>query len=156
MKPVLLILAALLFFQNAEAQSALADPSKWSFKVSPGDVATTHERKSFKLEFLVALKPGWHIYALDPGGDGSLIPPTFRFKDSARLKMEEVVEGERPQEMTVDGIDGKVRYFEGRASFFTTVAAKKGQQIRGTYTYQLCNDKMCLPPKTAPFVFKIP
>ncbi len=134
----------------------MADPSKWTLKVSQTDGEHRPGEKAYKLEFNVSLKPGWHIYALDPGGDGTLIPPSFHFADSASVRPDEMVEGSRPQEATMEGIDGKVRFFDGKATFFTTVSAKKGRVIKGTYTYQLCNNQMCLPPKTAPFVFKIP
>lgn len=160
MKAIFSLLTVLCFALAASGQAA-SDPSKWTFKVSAGDGSALPKpgkagEKAYKLEFIVELKPGWHIYSLDPGGDGTLIPPSFTFKDSATLVKDEIVESARPEEMTMEGIEGKVRYFEGKAIFFTTVSAKKSRVIKGTYTYQLCNDKMCLPPKTVPFVFRIP
>ena len=50
-----------------------ADPVSWTATVK-------RQAKSYEIRISATLKPGWHIYAMEPGGDGTLIPTSFSFK----------------------------------------------------------------------------
>ena len=156
MKMILSLCASLLMACAAQAQG-MKDPSSWKMNIGPAEPdKTSHPNlKPYAIYFEVTLQKGWHVYALNPGGDGTLIPPSFVFADSTVPSQPFTEDGEI-REMTMEGIDGKVRLHEDRAGFMTVVYAKPKSVLKGTYTYQLCNDMMCLPPKTKPFVFRIP
>lgn len=116
----------------------------WTAKVQPAG-------SGYDVVFHVDLRPGWHVYALDAGGDGTLIPASFTFTPG-KFKLEGTMEekGKLLVEQ-FEGVDGKVRYYENQVDFIQHVAGAKGTAIEGTYQYQLCNESMCLPPKTETF-----
>jgi len=148
MKNLLIVCTMLLFAVSAGAQG-MKDPSDWTIKVVPN-------KDAYDIVFHVDLQAGWHVYALNPGGDGSFIPPSFSLEKGAYSISGPVKELGTLIEEEVEAVDGKVRYFKGKADFVQTVKAKTGAIVKGTYGYQLCNESMCLPPKTKPFSVLIP
>ena len=56
---------------------------------------------------------------------------------------------------TMAGIDGKVTYFTGKIDYVQEVTVTGNTKITGKSEYQVCNDKMCLPPKDKDFSFDI-
>jgi DsbC/DsbD-like thiol-disulfide interchange protein len=118
--------------------------------VKPGVVA-----RGGKGEVMVtlAIKPGWHVYASDPGNP-SYIPTTVsgksangvtfgkpRFPKAASLKT------------TVD--PKPVNVYQGKTTiaipFTVAKTAKPGRQkLTANVGYQTCNDQTCLPPETVP------
>jgi hypothetical protein len=75
----ILFATGLLFLlsQHLFAQ-IFADPTTWSFKtkkISEGE---------YELLINCKLKPEWHLWSLNPGGDGMLVPPTFTFSKNKR------------------------------------------------------------------------
>ena len=55
----------------------------------------------------------------------------------------------------MDGIDGKVTYLSGKADYIQEITLVKPTKITGKHRYQVCNDKMCLPPVDKDFSFEI-
>ena len=154
---IIFAISCLLCFATPAPAQGMKDPSAWTFNVTPSKPGGKSGAgvQAYTLRFQVALQPGWHIYALNPGGDGTLIPPSFAFADK-NLHPAEMKEEHDAKEQVMEGVDGKVRYHEGKVTFYTTINVRRGAIIKGTYTYQLCNDMVCLPPKTKPFLFRIP
>lgn len=148
MKKILFIACSLLLAISAGAQG-MKDPSTWTIKSEPAD-------GMYRMIFHVSLQPGWHIWALNPGGDGSLIPPSFTFAKGAYTLEGETGEQGISVEGKMDGINGTVNYYMSEVQFTQMLKAKKGDVVKGEYTYQLCSDKVCLPPKTIPFSYRIP
>lgn len=148
MKRLLLICCGLLLALGVQAQG-MKDPSAWTFKVMPA-------KDAYDLVLHVKLEPGWHVWSANPGGDGSLIGTSVSFEPGKYTLEGPLHEMGKLVETAMDAIDGNVRYYSGEADFIQTVQAKSGETVKGTFTYQLCNDMMCLPPKTKPFEFRIP
>jgi len=145
-KLFLILMAGLLVSGDAGAQ--MKDPATWKYE------AKRKFGNRFEVFFHIKLEPGWHVYALNPGKDEALLPPVFKFDDNKKVKL---VGGPRettkPIETEMEGIEGVVRYFDGEATFIQEVEVTAGAAVTvtGTYQYQVCNDKVCLPPKTKPF-----
>ena len=148
MKRLILICCSLLLTAALYAQNG-KDPSTWTMNVVP-------VINAYNLVFRVDLQPGWHIWALNPGGDGTLIAPAFLFSKGSYTRIDTVQENGKLTEVAMEGIEGNVRYFTGRVEFIQQVKASAGTVVKGEYTYQLCSETICLPPKTAPFSFRIP
>lgn len=126
------------------------DPTTWTYEVKKVGEGT------YNLFFKLSLKESWHIWAMQPGGDGFQIAPTFTFEKGGYRKAGEIKEsGAHKHTGPMDGVDGDVSYFDGQVVYTQTVHAKKGAVIKGKHEYQVCNDRMCLPPRTKLFVFKI-
>jgi len=141
--PVLMI-AAPSFGQMIE------DPTTWKYEVKKKSAT------EYQLVFHLELKKGWHIWSLHPGGDGYEIAPSFTFDENPKIKFKgKVVEKGKATTTTMDGIDGKITYLSGNTDYIQEITAAKGVKITGKHQYQVCNDKMCLPPKDKDFVFEI-
>ncbi|MEO6830941.1 MAG: protein-disulfide reductase DsbD domain-containing protein [Chitinophagaceae bacterium] len=149
MKHLLLILcAALIGFQgNAENQK---DPSHWRV------IATKLDKSTYRVEFHVDIDKGWHIWTLNPGGDGSLIPPSFHFNTGKYTLVEGLGEQGISVQAVLGGIKDPAYFYPSGAMFTQSISAKKGTVITGTYTYQLCSNTLCMAPKTKPFKVKLP
>ncbi|GAA4454448.1 protein-disulfide reductase DsbD family protein [Rurimicrobium arvi] len=139
----------LLLSLNGMAE-IVKDPTTWTFEVS---------RKSegkYELTFHLKLSEHWHIWSINPGGDGLQLPPSFKFKKDPSVKLIGKIResGKRITE-TMDGVDGPVSYFLNKVDYIQTVEVTKNGMIKGEWTYQVCDESMCLPPTTKDFSFTI-
>jgi len=150
-----IIRLALFLFLTMFASSALhaqiiGDPTTWSFEAKKKD------GNHYQLIFHLKIKEGWHIYALKPGGDGTLISPSFTFNKATGLRLIGNVK-EKGKLITENmvGIDGAVNMYKLKVDYIQEAEITGTPKITGKYGYQVCNDNMCLPPKTKPFTFTL-
>lgn len=141
------VLAALLVYSLGTFAQNIQDPVSWQFAVTKsGD-----GQYSFVAEASITDK--WHIYAMQPGGEGELIGTSLRFEDGVKLLGQ-------PKELTPAReevmMDEHVRLHSGKARLGATLKGKPGQRLSGSVEYQACNDMMCLPPKTKSFTLTLP
>lgn len=138
-----------LFFLSGAGAQIIEDPTEWKFE------ARKIDGNKYDLVFHCDVKNGWHIYSLDPGGDGSFLPPSFTIKDHPDIKLVGEVreEGEIIHE-TIEDI-GTVHYYTTVDYIQTVELANENMTITGEYTYMTCNDETCLPPKTLDFSIKV-
>ncbi len=127
-----------------------ADPTTWTIK------AEKVNGQEYTLKFSLKLKEKWHIWSLTPGGDGLQVSPEFKVKGNPDVKVNgKVVEKGHAITGTMDGVDGQVTYFHDKVEYTQKLTIAKNTTIKGTYSYQVCDDKMCLPPKTMPFSVEV-
>jgi Disulphide bond corrector protein DsbC len=128
----------------------MEDPTTWKYEVKKKSAT------EYQLIFHLNVKAGWHIWSVKPGGDGSLIAPSFTFDNNAKVKVKgAVTEKGKSTTTTMEGIDGKVTYLNGKVDYVQTVTVTGPTKLTGKQEYQVCNDKMCLAPKTKDFSFDI-
>lgn len=141
----LIFLLGLFLFTGAHAQM-VKDESKWTFEAK--------KKSGDQYDLIVHLKlpKDWHIYAFKPGGDGSLYPPEIKFSknDKVALKGDTKERGKLISENLV-GIDGTVNMYKGTVDYVQPATIAGNTKITGKYSYQICNDEMCLPPTTKSF-----
>jgi len=147
----ILFVVLCLFAGNVVHAQIVRDNSKWTFEAKKisGD----------KYELIVHCKlpDKWHIYALNPGGDGMEIAPEVKFTKNSDVKLIGVVKerGKRISEAMV-GIDGNVNIYKNKVDYVQEAIVKNNATIKGTYSYQICDDSQCLPPKRdKPFTITI-
>jgi thiol:disulfide interchange protein DsbD len=147
----ILFVVLCLFAGNVVHAQIVRDNSKWTFEAKKisGD----------KYELIVHCKlpDKWHIYALNPGGDGMEIAPEVKFTKNTDVKLIGVVKerGKRISEAMV-GIDGNVNIYKNKVDYVQEAIVKNNATIKGTYSYQICDDSQCLPPKRdKPFTITI-
>ena len=155
-KTVLATLALLLSFFVATAQDSKRglDPSQWTYEVS------NLGNGRYDLIFHAKLDKGWHIFSQTPGGDGSLIAPTFEVPAAIIASKENPLlleEKGKVISQVMEGIDGKVNYYENTVDFVAHIQLKppETRTIKGTHVYQLCNETTCLAPKSKEFTFEV-
>ena len=146
MKKITITLAVLLIgFTVLHAQ--VQDPVKWNYSA---------EKKS-NIEYIVTisamLSQDWHIYSMNTPVGGP-VPTTFNFKKNPLVTLDgEIKETGKPKTIHDDVFGVDVKYYGETVSFVQTVKLKSAVKtnISGSIKYMVCNDKMCLPPKTVPF-----
>lgn len=145
-----LLLAFLLLGSIAVQAQGFKNPAKWTYEVKKKGEG------KYDLVFHLKLDEHWHIWSLNPGGDGLELPPVFSFKKNANYKLlgkikeqGKMISGER------EGVDGIVNEFHDKVDYIQSIEAKSNQKITGTHEYQICDESICLPPKTLDFSFEI-
>lgn len=110
----------------------------------------------YELVAKLQIEPGWHLFTADPGGDGFLIPTTVKLEASEEIKHpEKLIAASKVITKEIKEI-GVVNYVEGDALFIMPITTTAGQTtIKGMFSYQCCNDHMCLPPADEVFTFEI-
>ncbi|MFI5196501.1 MAG: cytochrome c biogenesis protein CcdA [Chitinophagales bacterium] len=139
-----------LFITNGLLAQMVQDGSKWAFeaKKKTGD--------QYELIAHLKLPKGWHIYAFKPGGDGSLYPPAITFNKNGKVILVGTVKekGKLISER-LEGIDGIVNMYKGTVDYIQLATITGNTIIKGSYSYQICNDQMCLPPATKAFFIQV-
>ena len=145
-----LLFLPLLLKGNSSSAQMIEDPTTWKYEVKK--ISSTE----YKLIFHLDLKTPWHIWSLKPGGDGYEIAPSFTFDANKLVKMKgNTAEKGKKTTTKMDGIEGKVTYYTGKIDYEQDIIVTGKTKITGKHEYQVCNDKMCLPPKDKDFVFEI-
>lgn len=148
MKKILSFLLGLSLAFMASAQ--MQDPAKWSFQVK-----NLNETES-ELVFTAQLDQGWHIYSqhTDPNGP---FPIAFEFTPSSDYKLIGPVREPKPHEEFDKDFNCTVRSFEGRVVFRQKIQrlAQKDFTVKGTFSYQLCNNGSCIAPDDRDFAFSV-
>jgi thiol:disulfide interchange protein DsbD len=126
------------------------DPVGWSYELKK------KSGNEYQAIYHLTLEPGWHVWSLKPGGDGYEIAPSFAYDNNANVKLKgKLTEKGKMTNTTMQGIDGIVHYLTGKIDYVQDLEIKGNTRITGKYTYQVCTEKMCLPPKDKDFVFEV-
>lgn len=150
----LLLLAAIVSvfnFQFSICQAQLLDPAKRSYSVK--------ETSATEAELIVTVKldQGWHMYSQHTDENGPLATE-FAFEKSSDYQLVGAVREPKPHE-EVDPLFGNavVKSFEGTVVFRQKIKrlSQKDFTVKGTISYQLCNNGSCIAPEDHDMVFKV-
>ncbi len=145
----LLLIAGLCFSANTFAQTEEVH-AKWTYE------ARKKKAGEYELIFHLKLDKGWHIWSLDPGGDGYQIVPSFNIADNPNVKVQgPPTEKGHVTKTEMDGVDGVVSYLSGKIDYAVDVTVRNKTVITGKLNYQICNDRLCLPPTDEDFEIEI-
>lgn len=144
----LLLLVLLLGAVAAMAQ--VQSPAHWSYSVRDLNDSVS------ELRFTAQLDAGWHLYSqhTDPAGP---LPIVFEFVKGSHYRTIGPVSEPKPHEEYDDMFKCTVRSFSGKVTFVQKVQRLTTDKstIRGTLSYQLCNDGSCIPPDDVDFTFTV-
>ena len=141
-----LICAALLALGLS---AAAPDPVVW--KVEP-PAKPVKAGTQFRVKLTAQIQAGWHMYSLKPLADGP-IPTRIWIAEGQPFQMAGRVQASDPQSMNDPSFNMEVELYEGEATFTLPIgiaaAAPTGaQKVMVNTSYQSCDNKICLPPKT--------
>jgi hypothetical protein len=99
---------------------------------------------------------GWHLYALSLPPDGP-IPTRIWIPEDQPFKVSGQIGAPKPLSTYDSNFNMDVSYYEGSAEFQVPVkpATNSRQTLHIKTSYQSCNDRMCLPPKTVTLELEI-
>jgi DsbC/DsbD-like thiol-disulfide interchange protein len=137
------LLAATLF-------AATPDPVAWKLQIkanSPVKAGT-----QFAVSLLAKVQEGWHLYSLKPMAEGPIATRIW-IADGQPFSLAGGIHAPDPQVMQDPTLGMEVELYEGEALFTLPVKLAAGvapgpHTLVVSTSYQSCNDKLCLPPKT--------
>jgi thiol:disulfide interchange protein DsbD len=93
---------------------------------------------------------------MKPGGDGTQIPPSFKFNKDPKVKPEgKVKEVGKMYTYTEEVVEGEIHAYHDKVDYVQKVTVTGNTKVTGSYEYQVCDESMCLPPKTKKFTIEI-
>ncbi|MFM2338743.1 MAG: hypothetical protein RL115_1936 [Bacteroidota bacterium] len=141
------ILSFSLLIVSAVAMAQL-NPVTWAFSAKKvGD-------KLYELTARATIQPTWHLYAQVQPADAVAEPTSFKFKPNPLLLLDgKVKETGKMEKFTDARLGVSANQYSGTVSFIQKIKLKGNARtsISGTVTYQTCDDRKCLPPKSIPF-----
>jgi len=149
----LLVILFSLFVGNGLHAQIIEDKSTWTFE------AKKKSGSEYEIIVHVKIPEHFHIWSMKPGGDGSLVPPSFKFSKNDKV----TVKG-TPKEKgklisgPIKGLEdilGSVNMYKESVDFLISATITGNTKVAGTYKYQICNDELCLAPVTKPFSINI-
>jgi thiol:disulfide interchange protein DsbD len=119
--------------------------------VRPGEI--------FKAAVILKVQPGYHINDNAPL-DEFLIPTELSFGENADFEIVEI-SYPRGRRARFAYSEAELVVYEGEVVLGALVRAKAGiagggRSLKGSLSYQACNNESCLPPKELPFEITVP
>lgn len=137
-------------FSFAQFGATTPNPVKWEFKLIP------QGENTYKIQAVAQIEKGFHIFALDAGGDGTLISTEFELEDGQDSPdAPEWTSVPKPKTIQLDFIDGDIYWHENKVTFNKTVIVEDADAVSGQVNFQVCNEEKCLPPATETFTLKL-
>ena len=130
--------------------AAPADPVAWKLQNPP--TASVKAGAVFHVKLLAAVQEGWHLYSLKPMTEGPIATRIW-IAEGQPFLLAGAVRAPEPRVMQDPSFGMEVELYEGEAAFTLPVRVAPGtapgaQKLVVSASYQSCNDKLCLPPKT--------
>ena len=142
----------LLFMAAMAACLAAAPPDPVAWRVHDSAAAPVKAGATFRLKLAAAAQDGWHFYSLKPMAEGP-IPTRIWIAEGQPFSLAGGVQATEPQVMQDASFGMEVELYEGEAVFTLPVRVAAGampgaQKLVVSASYQSCNNRVCLPPKT--------
>jgi len=138
--------------------AAPPDPVAWKLEAPPAKAVKPGAR--FDLKLVAKIQEGWHLYSLKPVADGP-IPTRIWLPEGQPFQLAAAIKASEPQTLQDPSFNMEVEQYEGEATFTLPVriaagAAPGSQTLVASASYQSCNNKICLPPKTVRLEMAVP
>ncbi len=130
--------------------AAAPNPVAWKLEGAPAKPVRRGAR--FTVKLCGSIEPGWHLYSTKRVPDGP-IPTRIWIPEGQLLRMAGPLRSPAAQTAQDPNFGMEVEYYEGSAVFTLPVQVNEkapagAGKAQVSASYQACNDKICLPPKT--------
>jgi DsbC/DsbD-like thiol-disulfide interchange protein len=130
--------------------AAPADPVAW--KLQTASAAPVKPGARFTVKLLSTVQNGWHLYSMKPMAEGPIATRIW-ISEGQPFSLAGPVQAPDPQVVQDPTLGMEVELYEGEAQFTLPVKIAPGttpgaHPLVVSASYQSCNDKICLPPKT--------
>ena len=137
-----------LLFVTGLLSAQVQSPVSWTFN------SKKISETVYELQITANMQNGWHLYAQTQPKDAIAIPTSFQFTNNPLVQLDGKVKEAGKLEKFEDKELGVSANQYSRQVLFTQRVKLKGKaksNVGGNVTYQTCDDKKCLPPKTVSF-----
>jgi thiol:disulfide interchange protein DsbD len=129
---------------------AAPDPVAWQFENPPAKPVKAGAR--FNLKLVAKIQESWHLYSLKPMSEGP-IPTRIWLAEGQPFELAGRIQAPDPEKLQDPSFGMEVEQYEGEADFTLPLKIAAGAPPGPTTlvvnaSYQTCNNKICLPPKT--------
>ena len=128
--------------------AAPPNPVQWELRDPPARPVKPGTR--FTLRLVAHIDQGWHLYSLKRLPDGPI--PTRIWLGGEQPFQLGPVKAPEPIAMFDPNFNQEVEFFTGEAAFALPLRATPSAAGTGKVTvsasYQVCSDRVCLPPRT--------
>ena len=141
-----LIIMTLLFLTNTIFAQ---NPVHWTYTAKKtGD-------KVYEIHLIAVIESPWHIYSQTQPRDAINIPVSIKFNANPLVNPIEGLAKEvgKMQKVKDKSTGIEANEYTTKVDFIQVIKLKASAQTNliGTINYQICNEEMCLPPKSEKF-----
>ncbi|HEV8157409.1 MAG TPA: cytochrome c biogenesis protein CcdA, partial [Pyrinomonadaceae bacterium] len=149
----------IIFLLVVPVVSLAQNPTKWSLE-SDAKGKTFRKDEIFKAKLKAEIEDGWHLYAVEQP-EGGPFPTKITLADNAPFVIDGKIESANPivkpdLNFLVDDKPLETKFFEKQADFtlpIKTASDTNADVLAVNVRFQVCNDTLCLPPKTVKVTF---
>ncbi len=135
------------------------NPTKWTLESSAKGKAVKKD-EAIKADLKAEIENGWHLYAIEQP-EGGPFPTKITLPENTAFLISGKVESSTPivkadPNFPIDGKPLETKYFEKQAVFtvpLTSLNDQSADVLAINVRFQVCNDTVCLPPKTVKVSF---
>ena len=134
--------------------SLAQNPTKWSLE-SDAKGKTFKQDENFKAKLKAEIETGWHLYSIDQPNGGPF-PTKITILENAPFKLEGKIETTQPTTKLDPNFKIETKFFDHQAEFdlpLKTTGETNADALAVSVRFQVCNDTLCLPPKTVRVTF---
>src|SRR5260370_4453359 len=130
--------------------AASAETGAWTLQTA--HAAPVKPGARFSVKLLATVQNGWHLYSMKPMAEGPIATRIW-IAEGQPFSLAAAVQAPDPQVVQDPTLGMEVELYEGEAQFTLPVKIAPGtapgaHALVVSASYQSCNDKICLPPKT--------
>lgn len=135
-------------FVASAASAQMANPVSWNFtskKISDG---------VYEVQMTANIQQGWHLYSQAQPKDAIAQPTSFAFNKNPLIETDgKVKENGKMEKFSDKELGVSANQYSKQVTFVQKVKlkGKVKSNFAGNVTFQTCDDKKCLPPKTINF-----
>jgi len=142
-----LLLSLSFFFASAQ----ILDPVDVEFEMN--DLG----KGEYELVAKVMMDQGWHIYSVNTPDTSLIMGSSFDFEESESYELVGNTQEPKPHCEYDESYMQDLCSLEGTIRIRQKIKALSSSdfEVKGTFTYQTCNEETCLPPEYVDHTFKI-
>ena len=141
-----------LIFITGVASAQIANPVNWTF------ASKKINDNVYEVQLVATIQNGWHLYSQTQPKDAIAQPTSFSFNKNPLVALNgQVKETGKLEKFTDDELGISANQYS-KLVVFTQKVKLKGKAktaVTGKVSFQTCDDKKCLPPKTINFTISI-
>lgn len=142
MRHIIFLLTLLFGLNNVLQAQDARELVKWNITLKP----TTDD--AYRLDATASMTGKWYLYAQDPGGDGSLLPPTVTVLNKNIKIINPLTETAKPKTKYIEELEYSINYFSTSLTLTQTIAVPNNEAVHVVVSYMTCDEEtqVCLAP----------
>lgn len=107
----------------------------------------SYDSESETITIAAEIEEGWHLYSQYINENLGPVATSFKF-DENKTQFKLVGKTSEPEPITEydPNFEGDLSFFKDSVEFTQKLKIKTSGEVRGTITFMVCNEEMCLPP----------